>query len=192
MFRYFCCIAIFLLATPLWADDAVMVQAESKQGHILVTAEFTTPVPQALVFAVLTDFDHMSEYVPSLKHSRILSTGTHELRVEQKGAVNLGLFSLDFDSQRAIELHGMDEILSHSLDQSQGKYSSSTQLMTRGDVTRVVFRSDWEPNQSLLAEVGTRVIRDQISQQFSAMQKEMLRRSSKLTSRTGALDANLH
>lgn len=172
----------FFLLGPLWAQELpslspIAVQATERDGHVLLSAQFSVPVSQAQAFSVLTDFDHMAEFMPNMSSSKVISRAASRLMVRQQGAVSLGLFTLALDSEREIELHQMDEIIAHSLNASQGPFSSKMQLQGQEKETLMLYQADWQPKSAFLASLGKSYLQEQVVQQFTAMQKEMIRRS---------------
>ena len=68
---------------PLVDENSIQVR---RQGEVwIVEARFTAPVPPALAWAVLTDFDNMARIVSNLNASRVVSRQGNVLQVEQKG-----------------------------------------------------------------------------------------------------------
>src|SRR5437868_3453940 len=73
---------------PLVPDADVKVQRSG--GSFTVDTIMFTPVPPALAWAVLTDFEHMGGFVPNLTSSQVLERSDALLKVAQKGVARFG------------------------------------------------------------------------------------------------------
>ncbi|WP_273429537.1 SRPBCC family protein [Chitinibacter tainanensis] len=168
-----------LLVGPVWAQDLapIAVQSTERNGHLYFSAQFSVPVAKPLAFAVLSDFEHMSEFMPNMSSSKVLSRKANRWVVQQEGQLQLGLLSWSLNSTREIELIGLDEIVAHSLDAQQGAFSSRMQLQQQAQSTTMSYAADWQPASGWMASLGKQYVQQQMQQQFAAMQKEMLRRS---------------
>jgi ribosome-associated toxin RatA of RatAB toxin-antitoxin module len=178
MRRLFC---LFFCAGQLIAADVpptpIDIHAEEHDGHIVLNAQFSAHVNKALAFAVLTDFDHMAEFLPNMAFSKITNRNAQHLTVKQQGQLQIGFISVMLDSERDIELKPSDEINARSINSSNGKFKSQM-LITQPDQDSImVYHADWQPQSALLASVGKNYLQEQVQQQFGAMQKEMLHRA---------------
>ncbi|WP_051304487.1 SRPBCC family protein [Chitinilyticum litopenaei] len=175
------CLALLLAQHLARAEPAIVqVQSSSERGHVLLKASFRAAVPRGLAFAVLTDFDHMAEFVPNLRSSRVLARQGNVFSIAQQGEYRYGLLSFSFDSQRRIELHGLDSIAAQALDTANGQYRSLTRLSDDAGQTLVQFQADWVPANGLLASIAESYLREQVEQQFRAMLGEMGNRAARM------------
>ncbi|MFN3593366.1 MAG: SRPBCC family protein [Thiobacillaceae bacterium] len=159
-------------------DDAVAVSVAREADHILLAAEFRVPVDVRTAWSVLTDFTHMPEFLPGLKESLVLAQNGQRLTVQQKGESTVGLFPMEYESLRAIELKPYQSIRSRTLKGSMGSVEGVTRLMPEGQgVTLVVYSAQVQPDSSLAALVPSRYLREELMTQFQAMRAEMLRRA---------------
>lgn len=175
-------LAAALACTPALAaeapDDAVAVSVAREADHILLSAEFRVPVDVRTAWSVLTDFAHMPEFLPGLKESLVLAHNGQRLTVQQKGESTVGLFSMEYESLRAIELKPYQSIRSRTLKGSLGSVEGVTRLLPEGQgVTLVVYSAQAQPDSSLAALVPSRYLREELKTQFQAMRAEMLRRA---------------
>jgi Polyketide cyclase / dehydrase and lipid transport len=72
----------------------------------IVSVNLDCPVdaPWPLVWDVLTDYDHMAQFISNLECSGMDNRVDDVLRVHQKGKASRGLLTLTFDNVREIEL----------------------------------------------------------------------------------------
>ncbi len=177
----------FLLAwvlawTPVVAaeapEDTVIVTVSREADHILLAAEFRVPVDVRTAWSVLTDFTHMPEFLPGLKESHVIAQSGQRLTVQQKGESTVGLFPMDYESLRAIELKPYQTIHSRTLKGSLGTVEGVTRLLPIGEgVTLVVYHAQAQPDSRLAALVPVRYLAEALKTQFQAMRAEMLRRA---------------
>jgi ribosome-associated toxin RatA of RatAB toxin-antitoxin module len=172
---------LFFCAGQLYAADAlpspIEIHTAEQDGHIVLNAQFSARVSKALAFTVLTDFDHMAEFLPNMAFSKITSRNAQHLTVKQQGQLQIGFISVMLDSEREIELKPSDEINARSINSTNGTFKSQM-LITQPDQDSIMmYHADWQPQSALLGNLGKNYLQEQIHQQFGAMQKEMLRRA---------------
>lgn len=108
----------------------------------------------------------------------VLAQNGQRLTVQQKGESTVGLFPMEYESLRAIELKPYQSIRSRTLKGSLGSVEGVTRLLPEGQgVTLVVYSAQAQPDSSLAALVPSRYLREELKTQFQAMRAEMLRRS---------------
>lgn len=182
------CAALLLSTGASAADsaDELQVNTRSEGGVFLVDAELRVPVSPRKAWAVLTDFDHMSEFVHAVKSSHVVSRQGNRITVAQKGDYGFGLFS--FESVREIEMAPLDSIKSHSLSGTLGRLDSLTRLKPDGGGTHIVYHATAAPEQSVPL-IGSALIRNEVRAQFESMRDEMLRREAGASS---TLPSNRH
>lgn len=163
-------------------DDASASRAEvtvHKDGNrVTVEANMSVPVPAAIAWAVLTDFAHMTRFIPSLSASEAVSEGPNVLRVTQKGAATWGPFTFDFESVRRIALQPMSRIESTTLSGKISKMTSVSELRPAGSGVHIHYRADAEIDFWLPPLLGTAAMRHEVREQFAAMIEEMRRRNA--------------
>ena len=84
------------------ADRDIRVQRHGNAFSI--DAVMHAPVPPAIAWEVLTDFEHMPRYQSSLKSSQVLERSPQRVLVQQKGVARFGPFSNAFESVREMQL----------------------------------------------------------------------------------------
>lgn len=159
---------------PAVPDNAVSVQHSGASFTVDVT--LFTPVPPALAWAVLTDFDHMASFVPNLSSSQVLERSDTLLKVEQKGVARYGFFSANLESVREIRLSPQHEIRAHNVSGNVKSLDSVMQLHADGSGTRLHYHAVAVPGFWFPPLIGPSLVRHETAEQFSAMLREMLRR----------------
>ena len=182
--RQFCgaWLALCLLPKGLRAQSRLGVEDDDvevdyRNGRYF--AELTVPLPaaHALALAVLTDFERMPGFMPGLVSSRILNRTGNVWRIAQTGAATFGPFTLRFDSERRVELTPDGRLISLALTGSARYLRSEVRFVQRAGGLALNYRLEMEPDQWLPAGVGVPFLRHEVSDQFSALLREMNRRA---------------
>ena len=170
------------LLAAAWSFSAVAVEtrvdvARANEGFV-IDAVLVAPVSLREAWAVLTDFDSMSGFVPDLQSSRVMTRNGLRLRVEQRGVIRWGPFFQDFHAVREVELTPFERVASHVISGSLRKVDTETRFAAVADGTEVRHHIElavdsWMPD--VLVEA---FLRQEVRQQFTALVQEMQRRSA--------------
>jgi len=152
------------------------VRVERSGGNFTVDLTLYAPVAPALAWAVLTDFEHMVEFVPNLISSQVTERSDTMLKVSQKGVARYGLFSSNFESIRDIRLTPLREIRAHGVGGNIQRMDSVMQLQAEGAGTRLTYHAEGKPDFWFPPLIGPALVRHETAEQFSAMLHEMIRR----------------
>ena len=167
-------VAVAADGQPLVSESDVRVVRSG--GSFTVDVSVHVPVDTAQAWAVLTDFEHMAEFVPNLTSSQVTEHSDTVLKVEQKGLARYGIFSSHFESIREIHLVPMREIRAHGLGGNIQRMESLMQLEAEEAGTRLTYHAEVLPGFWLPPLIGPALVRRETAEQFSAMLQEMLRR----------------
>ncbi|TQK08306.1 SRPBCC family protein [Herbaspirillum sp. SJZ107] len=182
-----------LLAAPVGshaapADDDIQVKVERHGESVTVHAQLSVPVDARQAFAVLTDYDHMKQFLPDLDESRILSRTRDGLLVRQAGKVRFGWFAVPFEYVRRVELTPDTRLVSHIVSGSVKKGDVTTTLTTSNGRTLITYDSEAAMGVWLPFGIGNGAIADHLRQDLDSMRTEMLRRKGAAIA-AGAADA---
>lgn len=155
-------------------DLEISVSFEADEIH--VEANMLIDAKPREVWAVLTDFEHMAEFISNLSSSRVLARMPNLLTIEQKGRTSAGPLGIAFDSIKEIQLTPFQRIRSHLVSGSMKKLDGTTQLSEESGKTRVRFQADAIPGIWLPSFVGRGYIEEETREQFSQMRQEVMRR----------------
>lgn len=178
-FRIIAVLALVMPALVGWTAEPapeMLIEVTRSGGTFLVNAMLFAPVPPREAWAVLTDFDRMSAFVPNLSESRVISRSGDQLVVAQKGVARFGVLSFPFESVREVELHPYDSIRSHNIRGNISRLDSVTRLSEADGGTRISYRVEVIPGFWFPGFIGEVFLKDEIAEQFDAIAKEMLRR----------------
>ena len=171
--------AIALSALALAAEPPVphvAIDVRQSGDIFVVDANFFAPVPPAVAWEVLTDFDRMETFVPNLVDSRIVMRDGNRLSILQHGVARFGLLSLRFESMRTVTLTPTSSIRSTQLRGTMNRLDSLTTFAPEGDGTRLRYHVEAIPGVPLPDVVTKGFLRHEIAEQFDAILREMARR----------------
>jgi len=160
------------------AEQDVTVSVQKNGDAIVVDVNFRVAASQQEAWGVLTDFDHMSEFISNLQSSKVLGRNGNKLQVAQVGKAARGLFSFAFESVREIELTPYAAIRSRLLSGNMQKMEGVTLLNSEGGGTRVEFHGESIPSVWVPPVVGVKFIGSEVREQFREMRAEILRRKN--------------
>jgi hypothetical protein len=179
--RGFVACALLLCACLASAGDLLRdatINAWRDDGVIHVEASFHVDVSPALAWRVMTDYEHMAAFVPTMKESRVLSVASDRLTVYQKGVASLAWFSHDWEMEREITLEPEVAIRSRALRGNVKRMEMETQLTPEGDGVRIRYRALTVPDFWVPPLIGPALMKSQVTEQFSALAAEMHRRAT--------------
>ena len=164
------------LALPALALTAEDVTVDYREGTYYGSLSARTPAPVPIVMAVLTDFNHMAEFMPGLNSSRIVVRNGDQYQVAQQGKISFGPFSMPFESLRQIEVFDGKRIVSKSLAGSTRRMQSIMQVQALEHGSQIDYRIEIEPSNWIPSALGINFLQHELAEQFNALGKEMLRR----------------
>ncbi|MGB9149482.1 MAG: SRPBCC family protein [Burkholderiales bacterium] len=179
--RPFLLFALFALAAnPVRATD-MQINFE-RDGHVIkIDGHMVLPYPPKLIFEVLTDYEHMHQYVPDVASSRIISHGENKLRVEQKGRSGIGPFKFKFEVVRDVELTPVTGLKSILVSGNFKSMHTSTRITPEGANTRLDYFADLEPDFWVPPLIGSAILKRQVRRQFEAFVEELNKRTDSVS-----------
>jgi len=159
--------------SPVKSIDVV----QNDNGYV-ATLVMSAAAPQAVAWAVLTDFDNMQGWVPNVKSSRITGReGDNTLTVEQKGTAKFGLLSFPYTSVRRMQLDPQRTIQATQVTGSMRRLVSLMKLSADGAGTRLEYRLELEPSGLASTVMSKEFLQHELTEQFTAIVNEMVRRA---------------
>jgi ribosome-associated toxin RatA of RatAB toxin-antitoxin module len=134
------------------------------------------PVPPREAWAVLTDFDNMPAFIPTLESSKVLQRTEKSIQVEQKGSISLGMFPVHYESRRQIEVVPHQSIRSHTLS-GNTRLESVMVLTPVGNGTLLSYHATAVPDLPIPNGMIGSYMSEMVENQFKAMGQEMVRRA---------------
>jgi carbon monoxide dehydrogenase subunit G len=174
--------------TAAVAAENVSVEAQGRGTVIWVDASARIRAPQSLIWDTLTDYERLSDFIPGMQVSRLITRRGTSAIVAQKGKAGIFLFNYPIDvvvesvelPPGVIEIHVVRGNVKH-LD---GRYLIE---QDPSDRERHVLR--WqgaiEPVLALPAMITAPLLRSNIRDQFLGMVSEIERRNARRISAVG-------
>lgn len=179
----------FCLGTPLASAQApertdtqdesgIVVRAEKNGETIIIDAEMNVRAPVAAVWDVLTDYDHMAQFVANVNASKITDRNGNTLTVAQKSSTAFGLLKFSFDNVREVELVPNREIRSKLISGDMKDSAFTTRLVSDGGgITRVLNHGVFIPTMWVPPVIGTAFLESETRRQFAELRSEIMRRA---------------
>jgi hypothetical protein len=166
------------MAEPQDALPAIEVDVRKVDGGIVIDGSFLVPVPPREAWNVLTDYEHMPQFMRSVKTSKIILTSPEKIRVAQTGGASRGILSFGFEVVREVRMMPYTEIVSKVISGNLKKSDSITRLIPETGGTRVLLHSESIPNIWVPPGIGPALINSEMTAQFGDLRAEILRRNA--------------
>lgn len=171
-------ILMFISGTSVAADSPIRsIDVTYDDGAYVVIAVMFAPVTQAVAWDVLTDFDHMAQWVPNVAESKVLKRDDTSVTIEQHGVAKYGAASFPYTTERKIELNPPDSIKTKQLRGSLRRVESTMTLAPDGKGTSLNYRLELVPSLLTAAVISKSYLEHEIGEQFTAIIAEMVRRA---------------
>lgn len=182
--RRLCLLAgLSALMPPAAAQEApgIEVQAERNGDLIHVRAQAVLQAPLSIVWATLTDYERLPEFIPGIETSRVLARDGHRITVVQTGQARFLFLSLPIAvtlvsteyPPHVVEVRRIAGTLRH-LD---GRYEATT---LPGRRVHLRWTGSLSPEAELPPLISTALARLSIEDQFEGMVREIERRAGRL------------
>jgi hypothetical protein len=170
--------AMFVPSAQSAAPDADIVVAVRKDKEtIFVDVDCPVRAPVAVIWEVLTDYDHMSAFISTLSYSGVEARRDNVLTVKQKGTAKLGLLSFTFENVREVEIVPLVEIRSHHISGDLESSTFTTRVVDVDGTPHVINIGRYVPKTWVPPLVGPTLIAGETRRQFADIRAEILRRS---------------
>jgi carbon monoxide dehydrogenase subunit G len=154
----------------------IAISAQKSGDSVVVSVDFTVQASAEQVWNVLTDFDHIAQFVSNVRSSKIVSASDGKFQVLQAGRAERGPLSFAFDSIQEFELKPFGEIRSRLISGSMKKLDGVTQLIPHGAETNIIYHGVSIPNVWVPPLIGTQFIEAELRSQYREMRDEIMRR----------------
>ena len=167
--------------TAAQGNDDIKVSVTRKGDVVKVRADFAVSVGASQAFAVLTDYDHMRDFLPNVVESKVIQRSPDRLVVSQSVRMKVGFLSIPLETVRQVDLEPPYKLVSHALSGTVSKAEVTTTLVEAQGKTVVTYESEATVSSWLPTGLGTSIIGAHIREQLTSMRAEMLRRRSSST-----------
>jgi len=177
-------VTILILAlafcVPVTASaQQVSIETSGEVGVVTVRASAEMRVDPSIVWSVISDYDHLAEFIPDMNGSRVVQLDGDKLLVEQTGEFGILFFRQPVEVTLSVVESPMRRIVAHAvggnLREMEGRYELEN--LPTGAV-RLLYEGRVVPDFPVPPIIGTMVVRSVLSRQFTAMVKEIMRRDA--------------
>lgn len=169
---------MYSLMWPAFGDpqpgEEIEVKVQIRGESVVVDLSLVVPATRQQVWAVLTDFGHMADFVSNLKESRVISVSEDTVIIFQRGSAKYGPVNFPFESTREMRLTPFDEIRSRLISGNMRKMEGTTRLVDEGAQTRIIYHADSIPGVWIPPIVGRVFIENETREQFREMRNEII------------------
>lgn len=155
------------------------IASSDESSAITVSASADMRVQLATAWSVLTDYDHLAEFIPGMRSSRVVQRNGDQLLLEQTGVLGFLIFQQPIAVKLAVTEWPPQRIVAHAvggnLKEMEGSYTLET--LPNGAV-RLSYSARLLPDFPVPPVVGPLVVRHLVARQFSAMVNEIVRRDT--------------
>ena len=162
------------------AQDAkdIVVHVKKDGATIIVDVEMVVQVPPLAAWDVLTDYDHMAQFVTNVQASKITDRKGNTLVVAQKSGTSFGLLKFSFDNVREVELVPHSEVRSKLISGDMKASAFTTRIVSNGGGgARVFNHGEFVPTMWVPPVIGTAFLEAETRRQFHELRNEMTRRT---------------
>lgn len=156
------------------ADISLRAARHNGSFEVEATAEFEAEVTVA--WGVLTDYNRLSEFIPGMHSSRIVSRSKRRVIVDQSGEARLLFLSFPIQVRLEVEEFPYQRIVSRAIEGNFKDLRGAYSLEARGRRLLLHYSGSLTPDFSIPPLIGTILVRNTVEKRFGAMVDEILRR----------------
>lgn len=155
------------------------IEADGHGEAISVTATAEMLVDPHTAWKVITDYDRLAEFIPSMRSSRVVRRDADRLLIEQTGEFSFLFFKQPVEVKLAVvespERSVAARAVGGNLREMDGRYT--LERLPSGFV-RLSYSGRLVPDFPIPPVIGKLVVRNVVANQFSAMVREIERRDA--------------
>ena len=169
-----------LISQPVRADieRGIDVDVRMQGEEVFVDVSFHVPVTPQQAWAVMTDYDHATQFISKLEKSEILSRTPDTLLVSQKGTMGWGPFSVPLETVTEVHLTPYEMMQGRLVRGNMKKNESTTRLLADSTGTRVVYHLESIPEVWIPPLIGRALVEMETRARFRQLVEEILRRKA--------------
>ena len=166
-----------LAAQPAVAAGPIRFEAEGEGELITITASADMQVDPRTVWAVISDYDNLAEFIPHMRSSRVIRRDGDQVLVEQTGEFGFLFFRQPVEVRLSVAESPPRRIVAHAvggnLQSLEGRYAIES--LPGGEV-RLSYSGRLVPGFQVPPFVSRMAVRTTMGRQFQALVQEIVRR----------------
>ncbi len=162
------------------ADEIVKptVSITRQEGQFQVSAQLTMPVSRCAVYEVLTDYEHLPDFIPGMLKTRVKHIANNQVNVWQLAEVQVLFFHIKMESTLDMEEMPNQRI---SFKQTAGDlkfYSGEWQLSKTLQGTQLHYDARLSFKQFMPVFLARAVLESELEKRFIAIAQQALHRKN--------------
>lgn len=159
------------------ADPGLRVNADTTFGVITIDAEMLVPADAKTAWAVLTDYDNLSRFVPEMQSSRVTSAPGQPKRLEQRGKSGILSFFTPEHIVFQLEETPLERIKFNKVAGDVRSMRGEWLIVGNGNPVKVFYRARIVPKVPLPPLLGATMIELDVESKLAAIRREIARRA---------------
>jgi carbon monoxide dehydrogenase subunit G len=168
------------------AAEPIRVEVQQRGDVVVVDVDAPVDAPMAAVWDVLTDYNRMAAFLPSIKSSVVLARHDGRVDVEQRGEARHGFLVMKFHIVREIEEMPGYQMHSKLIRGDFKSYELTTKLVDQGGTTVIRQHGEYVPTMWIPPGVGPALIRSETEKGYTDLIAEVRRRVASASPATTA------
>jgi len=170
-------LALCLTSPALFAGSNIEVQTARDGEFIVIQASVEIQEDPSVIWEVLTDYDHLAEFIPDMKISRVIARTADGVVVEQKGEMSFLFFTQSIEAQLAVIETPPRRISSRAISGSFKELVGNYDLNPTPDGgVRLHYIGRMIPDFIMPPLFGMLAVRSAAEKRFSALVQEIAKR----------------
>jgi len=167
--------AVLAQARP---DNEIQIRIE-KIGQVnVVDVSISVPATLQQTWAVLTDWDNLTNFMTNMKASSIIARSGNTVRVKQTMRAKFWPFSFDIELEREIELFPYERMQFRLLGGDFDKMEGTVHLVAEATGSRIVSHAESIARFWIPPLIGPIMIEQEMRDQFREIIDEIVRRAT--------------
>jgi len=167
------------LCVPVAARaQQISIETSGEGDLVSVTASAEMRVDPRTAWNVISDYDHLAQFIPDMRSSRVVLRKGDELLVEQMGEFGFLFFRQHVDVKLAVIEYPPRRIVARAIGGNVREMEGRYELETLPSGVRLSYFGRLVPEFSLPPIFGRMVVRKVMAKQFTAMVEEIIRRDA--------------
>lgn len=184
------CLMFFaaLACPPARADEELPAAGQDMQVSVLrdrddfnVSASLLVSEPPCVVYAVLTDYTRLPEFIPGMQEVGVERISDHEVRVRQVASVHVLFFHIRMYSTVEMEETPNQLITFRQTEGDLAAYSGEWRLTPVGEGTRLSYSASLRFKGYVPGFIARAKLEQEIGTRFAAIEIEAQARSKQQT-----------
>jgi len=166
-------------SAPCFAQPQELSIHTGRDGEfVTVSASIVMKADPRIVWAVLTDYDHLATFIPDMKSSRVVSREGNKVRVEQNGQAGFFFYTEPINVTLEIHEEPPGRITARGVEGNVKGLETRYDLHASDAGIKLDYTGRFVPGFSIPPLIGMPIMSRLIERRFRAMIDEVRRRDA--------------